>query len=79
MLKAFVRARWRSAEHVVSCVPSKGWSDPHATRPGSVATNGISLWTGSAELAGRQLFIISVTFTGTRAGAQGELRRSVCC
>lgn len=53
--------------------PLKGWSDPRAMRPGSVATNGISLWTGSAELAGQQLFIISVTFTGTRAGAPGRV------
>lgn len=53
-------------------IPSKGCSDPHSLRPGSVATNGISLSTGGAELAGQQLFIISVAFTGSRGGGGGS-------
>lgn len=60
-------------------VPSKGWSDPRAQHPGSVAANEISLRTGGAELAGQQLFIISVAFTGSRGGVAAGARSSVRC
>lgn len=61
------------------CVHSEGWADPHTMCPVSVATNWISLdlqcW-ANRSVAADELFNVSAAFSGTGAGARGELRRS---
>lgn len=52
------------------CVHSEGWSDPHITCRTSVAANWISL---ASQCWDNKLFNISVAFSGTGAGAQGDL------
>lgn len=71
----YLREIWPCA----ACVHSEGWSDPHSTCPVSVATNWISsdsqCW-ASGLLAADGLFNINVAFSGSAAGAHGELQHS---